>query len=50
MGAKVVTAFASLDRKLEAAGILSELKKVKLPAEVSDGSGELASDCANVRL
>ena len=47
-GAKVVAAFASLDRQLQKAGILPELKPVKLPAEVRDESGQLAADCAEV--
>ena len=47
-GAKVVAGFASLDRQLQKAGILPELKPVKLPAEVRDEAGQLASDCAEV--
>ena len=49
-GAKVVAGFASLDRQLQKAGILPELKPVKLPAEVRDEAGQLASDCAEVGL
>ena len=49
-GAKVVAGFASLDRQLQKAGILPELKPVKLPAEVRDESGQLASDCAEVGI
>ena len=48
-GARVVAGFASLDRQLQKAGILPELKPVKLPEEVRDESGQLASDCAEVR-
>lgn len=48
-GAKMVTVLASLDRKLQDAGILPELKRAQLPAEIADGSGELASDYAIVR-
>jgi len=49
-GAKVVAGFASLDRQLQKAGILPELKPVKLPAEVRDEAGQLASDCAEVGI
>ncbi len=48
VGAKVVAGFASLDRQLQKAGILPELKPAKIPAEVRDESGQLAADCAEV--
>ena len=48
-GAKVVAGFASLDRQLQKVGILPDLKPAKIPAEVRDESGQLASDCAEVR-
>lgn len=50
LGAKAVTGLASLDHKLQDAGILPELQPAPVPADLADGSGDLREKLAQLGL
>lgn len=47
---QIVRGLATLDHKLEDLGVLPPIKQAPLPEEITDDDGNLATDCADVRL
>lgn len=47
---QIVRGLATLDVKLEDIGVLPPIKQAPLPEEITDDDGNLATDCADVRL
>lgn len=48
MNKQIVRGLASLDHKLEDAGVLPAIKQAALPEEITDEDGNLATDCSDV--